>query len=134
MWRLRLLGRGAARRCPRCGARGVFASFFDLRERCPGCGLGFEREHGYWLGAMIINLAVTEGLFGIVFVGGMVVTWPDVPWTGLLVAALVLNAVVPVVFYPWSKTLWLAVDLCFNPPSVSEEADAVAAGRRDVPD
>lgn len=132
MRRLRLLVRGALRRCPRCGAGGVFASFFDLRERCPGCGLAFEREEGYWVGAMIVNLVVTEGLFGVSFVLAVALTWPQVPWTALLVAAVLLNGVVPVVFYPWSKTVWLALELCFHPPSVSEEAEAAAA--RHAPD
>lgn len=115
------------RRCPRCGGRKIFASFFTLRDRCPHCGFNYTREEGYWLGAMIVNIAVTEALFGIVFVGGMVLTWPDVPWNWLLVAGLVINATVPVVFYPFSKTIWLGLDLFFNPPTVSEEADAAPA-------
>lgn len=127
--RLRMLWRGVRRRCPRCGAGGVFASYFDLDERCHGCGLGFEREEGYWLGAMIINLVATEALFGLLLVGGMLLTWPTVPWTTLLVAGIAVNAVFPLAFYPWSKTLWLATDLLFNPPSVTEEAEAVARRR-----
>lgn len=123
--RLRLLGRGLTGRCPRCGARGIFASFFELEERCHGCGLAFEREEGYWLGAMVIDLAVTEVLFGLLLVGTMLVTWPAVPWTPLLVAAVIVNAVVPVVAYPWSRTVWLALDLTVRPPSVAEEAEAL---------
>lgn len=129
MWRERFarLGRGSVGRCPNCGARGVFSSYFTLRERCPVCGLGFEREEGYWLGAMVVNLGVTEALFGVLFIGGMLLTWPEVPWTLLLVAGIVLNATVPVVYYPLSKTTWMGIDLFFNPPSPAEEADAITA-------
>lgn len=135
MSRLRLLARGARRRCPLCGAGGLFSGWFTLVERCPSCAHCFEREEGYWLGAMVWNLAVTEAAFGVLFVGGMVLTSPEVPWTGLLVAALVVNAVVPVVFYPWSKTLWMATELCLHRPEPSEEADAAAArqAREDNP-
>lgn len=125
--RLHLLLNGARRRCPLCGSGGLFRGWFTMVDRCPGCGHGFEREEGYWLGAMVFNLAVTEGVFGLLFVGGMVLTWPDVPWTGLLVAALIVNAVVPVAFYPVSKTLWAAADLCLHRPEPDEEAAAVAA-------
>lgn len=82
-----------------------------MLERCPRCGLRFEREaDGYWLGAMAINLGVTELAFGVVLGVGMAATWPDVPWGALTGVAVAVNVVVPVVFYPFSKTLWLAVD------------------------
>jgi uncharacterized protein (DUF983 family) len=125
--RLAPLTRGLRKRCPNCGTGDLFTSFFSLRRRCPGCGLAFEREEGYWLGAMIVAIGVTEALFGVWFVGGMLVTWPDVPWTLLLIGGLVLNAVIPVVSYPWSKTTWMGLHHAFVPPDASEEADAVAA-------
>jgi uncharacterized protein (DUF983 family) len=105
----RALGRGMLRRCPACGAGGLFTGFFTLRERCPSCGLEFEREEGYWLGAMVVAMALVIAQFAVVFLGGLVLTWPDVPWTGLLVVTFVLNAVVPVVAYPWCKTVWMGI-------------------------
>jgi hypothetical protein len=97
-----------------------------MAEVCPECGLRFEREQGYWIGAMIIDTAVTFATFLLVFVGGMVITWPDVPWTGLLVTTIAVNAVVPVVFYPWAKTLWTAMELSWHP---LEPAEIEAAAR-----
>lgn len=105
----------------------MFTGFFAMRERCPDCGHRYDREEGYWLGAMAINIAVTEALFGAFFVLGMVLTWPDVPWTGLLVGGLALNATFPVLFYPVSKTLWVGLDLAFHPPEPPEEAEAITA-------
>ena len=79
-----MVARGLRGRCPRCGSGGVFRNFFDLHERCPSCGLKFEREPGYWVGAMVIITAVTVGVFITVLVGGIALTWPDVPWGWLL--------------------------------------------------
>lgn len=104
----------------------MFASLHELHDRCPTCGLAFVREDGYWLGAMTVAILVVEVVFGILFVGGMLLTWPDVPWTGLLIAGLVVNATLPVVTYGWSKTVWLGLDLAFFPTSVVEEAEAIA--------
>jgi uncharacterized protein (DUF983 family) len=125
--RLAPLVRGLRMRCPNCGAGELFTSFFGLRPRCPRCHIAFEREEGYWLGAMIVAIGVTEALFGIFFVGGMLLTWPDVPWTWLLIGGLVLNATIPVVAYPWSKTTWMGLHHAFVPPDASEEADAIAS-------
>lgn len=80
----------------------------------------FERDPGYWLGAMIINTAVTIAVFLAVFVGAAIVFWPEVPWTAILVGTIVLNLIVPVVFYPWSKTLFVALDLGVRPLTEGE--------------
>jgi uncharacterized protein (DUF983 family) len=103
------------RRCPRCGGRKIFASWFRLEPACPACGYSFERESGYWVGAIQVNLAVTESLFMLVFLITLFATMPAVPWQPLLIVALVTNAVFPWFFYPYSKTLWMALDLYFHP-------------------
>jgi uncharacterized protein (DUF983 family) len=118
------IGRGFKGHCPRCGGGDVFASISDLRDECPTCGWNFVREEGYWVGAMIVLFAMVEIVFGIVFVGGMLVTWPDVPWTALLIVGLVLNGVVPFLAYGWAKTVFLGLDLGFNPPRGDEATTA----------
>lgn len=83
-------------------------------ERCPGCGLRFEREEGYWVGAMIVNIAVAEIAFLAVLVAGIALAWPDVPWGLLTIVAVGVNAVVPIAFYPYSKTIWMALDVLLH--------------------
>ena len=46
--------------------------------------------------------------------GTIILTVPDVPWQPLLAVALITNAIVPVVFYPYSKTVWVAIDDFFT--------------------
>jgi hypothetical protein len=46
-----------------------------------------------------------------------------VPATGLLVACLAVAVVVPVLFFPLSKTIWLAIDLRFRPAGPDEVTD-----------
>lgn len=106
---------GALRRaCPRCGSGGIFRTWGQLHDRCPRCGLSFEREEGYWVGALIVNIGVAQVLFFALFLGGMAVTWPGVPWDLLLVLGLATMGLVPIAFYPWSKTLWLWGDLALR--------------------
>lgn len=82
-------------------------------ETCPGCGLRFEREPGYWVGAMAMNILVVGGLFAAVFIVLLALTIPEVPVVPLLTVLVPIAALGPVVFYPFSKTIWVAVDRAF---------------------
>lgn len=111
---LRALGRGFTMRCPRCGGRGLFERWLKMTPDCPTCGLHFERVEGYWLGSMALNLVVTEALFIAALVALLAATWPDVPWTGVLVVLVAVNVVLPLAFHPVSRTLWMGVERRFS--------------------
>ena len=108
-----MLWRGLTRRCPRCGGGKLFQRWFRMVPDCPHCGLHFEREPGYWVGAVAINTMVIGMVFTIVTVTVSAATIPDIPWVTLLMAELPLMAIGPGAFYPYSKTLWVAVDRAF---------------------
>lgn len=86
-----------------------------MKEFCTSCGHRFEREPGYWVGAVIINTTVIFATFLVVFGGMVLVTYPIVPWTLVLVVTAVANLVIPVVFYPVSKALWAGMELSWHP-------------------
>lgn len=106
-------------RCPHCGGSDIFNHFFSQKNVCPTCGLWLEREPGYYSGAMGINLIVSELLFTAGFVGWMVVTWPNPPWTLLQWGGAAAMVIAPILLWPFSRTLWLATDLAIHP--VEEE-------------
>jgi uncharacterized protein (DUF983 family) len=111
-----LFSRAMRLRCPYCGGRPIFVSWSHLVPNCPVCGLGLERgEQGYWLGAYFFNLTAMETVFSIWFVGFLWWTWPNPPWSLFQVTTLALMLVVPIVFFPYSKTLFLAFDLWVRP-------------------
>lgn len=130
---MRQVVRGITKRCPRCGGSGLFTRWWTMRRNCPTCGMKFDRDAGYGTGAMIVNTAATIGTFLIVFVGIMVATWPEVPWTTALITTIVVNTIVPIVFYPWSKTIFLGIDLAVRPLSAEESAAADAWLRQNAP-
>lgn len=51
-------------------------------------------------------------------------TWLDPPWSLILYGGAVLMIVTPIVFYPFSKALWLAIDLVFRPAQPHDFADS----------
>jgi len=121
-----MLGRGLLRRCPNCGRGHIFHQWLRMSERCPQCGLYFEREEGYWTGAVAINTVSTELIFIAVTAFLVIWTWPDVPMAPILTAAIALNIVVPLIFYPISKTLWVAIDLMLHPLEEREQFEVVS--------
>lgn len=113
----RTLFRRALRlRCPLCGGRPVLLSWFTVVPSCPSCGLHLDRdEPGYWIGSYTINLFITEGVVAALVVG-LLVTWPTMPWTALTLLCAVLALGIPILVFPHTKLLFLAVDLAFRPP------------------
>ena len=111
--RLRILvGRALRRRCPYCGASGIFTSWWSLRERCPNCNVRFEREDGYFLGAYALNLIVAEfiGLgTALLLIFRTELRDASLLWQELV--AVVCAVVPPLVFFPYSRTLWMTLDL-----------------------
>jgi uncharacterized protein (DUF983 family) len=114
--------RALTRRCPYCGSPGVFTSYFALRETCPTCRVSFEREEGYFLGAYALNLIVAEFLgIGLVILllfrtdlRHLDLLWQEAIAVGLAVAF-------PLLFFPYSREVWIALDLVFHPPGAVRE-------------
>jgi uncharacterized membrane protein len=79
-------------------------------DDCPRCNLHFEREAGYWAGALAINIGLAIVVFVLAFGIGLAVTAPDIPVVPLLAVLIPLMVIVPTVGYPFSKTIWVAVD------------------------
>lgn len=110
-----MVRRGLARRCPLCGTGGLFRGWFRMAETCPGCGLRFVREAGAWTGDLGLNTIVSFGTLLVVMLGTTLFTWPTLNVSLLVTGSVVAITVVPLGFYPISKTLWLAFDLSVNP-------------------
>ncbi len=116
-----LLLRALQLRCPHCGGRKIFASFFELKERCPTCGIRLERgENDYFVGAYLFNLIAVELILFVCVCGFVYVTWPDPPWDLITYVTAFLMLSGCVFCYPFAKTTWLAVDLAIRPLSPEE--------------
>jgi uncharacterized protein (DUF983 family) len=119
-----LLLRGFTRRCPLCGNRGIFTSWFKIRDRCPRCNFALEqRIEGHWLGALGMNTIVSFGALFVAMAAGLIVTYPDIAVGPVLVIVVTVAIVVPLVFYPFSKTLWGAIDLAMRPLEPDDDVD-----------
>jgi hypothetical protein len=75
----------------------------------------------------MFNIIAAELAFAAVFIAVMVATWPSPPWDLLLYGGIVLMIVAPFLFFPFSKTIFLAFDLVFRPAEPVERSEGPAA-------
>jgi len=110
-----MFGRGLIRHCSACGQGKLFRRWLTMVERCPRCGLKFERIEGHWIGAIGINTIVSFATLLVLLVTSIAVSYPDFDLVKLIVFNCAVVFVVPVFCYPFSKTVWTGIDLMMRP-------------------
>jgi len=100
-------------RCPRCRQGHLFRGLITMDEACGVCGLVYEREHGYFVGAMAISyalaLVVLSALLALFALG---LRWPLE--LSLLAAGAAFLLAVPLVFR-YARSLWVHLDRRMDP-------------------
>jgi uncharacterized protein (DUF983 family) len=103
-----VLRRVLSRRCPQCGAIGLFRGYARLAERCGACALVFRREAGAQTGSMYLT-AIASELVAVLLV---FLLWWRFDWTPLVfvlvTAPLVLLA--SVLLLPLAQAVWVGVE------------------------
>lgn len=84
-----------------------------MHTRCPACGLKFEREPGYFLGALYFSyaLSIPPGLVLVLLIW-RITDWPF-DWVMLAAVIAYLPLVPPVT--RWARVLWMYLDWRFDP-------------------
>jgi uncharacterized protein (DUF983 family) len=124
-----LFWRAIRRRCPNCGGKVIFANWFSLKDQCPTCGAVFRREEGYFLGAYALNLIVAE----FIGLGFVLVILFQLDLSLLEQEAIAVGAAValPVLFFPFARTLWMALDLVIDPETSERRLRGEDIGRNE---
>jgi uncharacterized protein (DUF983 family) len=133
----RLFWRAVRLRCPNCKGRPVLRSWFKLRDHCPRCGIRMERGESddYFLGGVLFNVVLSEVVFVVLFLAGLFMMWPNVPWDGLEYVLAGAMIAAPILLYPVSRLMWLALDILMRPPDAEEmEWHAASASSADEGD
>lgn len=93
-------------RCPRCGQGKVFAGSFRMNDPCPVCRLVFERDEGYFLGAMYVST-----LFSFVLMGGGYFLaeslWPHKSQYVLILIVFGLYLLLVPAVFRYSRVIWM---------------------------
>jgi uncharacterized protein (DUF983 family) len=110
---LPMLGSGLRLKCSRCGVGSLYEKPFRMRFNCNHCDLKFEREQGYFVGAIYINYAATV----LIAVPGFFIldTFTDFTINQQLALWIPFTIIFPLLFFHHSRSLWLVLDHYFNP-------------------
>jgi hypothetical protein len=97
----------------------LFKGIIDMPERCAECGLVYEREHGYFVGAMAISYGLAVALIGILFFAVLAITHWSLEWV-LVAAGLAFLPLAPLCLR-YSRALWMAIDRRIDPIDPEDE-------------
>ena len=112
-----LFGRAVLVRCPNCGSGNLFEHWFKIKERCPRCGYVFGRnESGYQIGSMALDMVIPMLLWLAGLATTLILTWPNPPWMLIQWGSIAIMVGLPLLLYPMSHTLAIALDLLVRPP------------------
>lgn len=99
----------------------MFRGSFAMNDPCPVCGLVFEREPGYFLGALYASYALSVSIIVPVY---FLLQWLLSGWPGplvLLVTMLLYLPLIPVVFR-LSRVVWIYFDRAAAPSESSSHS------------
>lgn len=92
---------------------------FGMNEFCPVCRLRFEREQGYFLGAMYISYPISILVLGLL----ILVLWACLPnWRPEYVIVLAVVPYLPLtpLVFRYARILWMHFDRWGNPSTLDE--------------
>lgn len=102
----------------------MLVHWLRLAERCPQCGLRPDRgEPDHFLGGYVINLGIAEGIAALLWAALLIATWPDPSWELMQWSAAVLVVGVPAAIYPFTRLVFLALDLTAQPRRPGDYGD-----------
>jgi len=98
--------------CPRCQEGGFFVAkpynlkrAGDLNEKCPKCGLKFEKEVGFYFGAMFVSYALGVALFVTCWVS-FNLFFPTASTAIQIISISIVSLLAGPYFYALSKIIW----------------------------
>ncbi len=84
-----------------------------MHQRCPACGLKFEREQGYFLGAMYFSYGIAAILISLL----ALIVWSILSWDlpACVGAGFLLFLPAAPVLTFFSRVLWIYFDQSIDP-------------------
>jgi len=108
-------------RCPGCHKARLFRGWFTMNDPCPVCGIIFQREEGYFLGAMYVSYFIGCALL----TGAYLLGTSLLPhWHAHAVLACLVLLYVPLtpIMFRYARAIWIYVDRWVFPGDVAATA------------
>lgn len=115
-------------KCPRCHQGNLFVkknpytfgNMLTMYDHCSNCGLRYEREAGFFYGAMYISYAINIALFVTATVGYYLFLKPIVDWRWYIFGYVALTLLLTPVIFRLSRSIWLTIMTKYDPEKRGE--------------
>ena len=84
-----------------------------MHERCPVCGLKYEREPGYFVGAMYFSYLLS--IPPVILIMLSLWHWTRLSFDAVFIATFVVYLPFVPAVTRWARVIWLFVDWHFDP-------------------
>lgn len=110
-------------KCPRCGEGDLFQhkqylpiskKAFEMHKYCPNCGVKYEKEPGFFYGAMFVSYALNIALFVACLIVYLLF-FQKYGWLALGIAYLVLAILSTAVLFRYSRAIWVNAYFKYDP-------------------
>ena len=110
-------------KCPKCRVGDIYAnpvysfSGQKMHSNCPHCGMTYEREPGYFYGAMYVSYAFIVAELVTLAIGTSILTGSDNPWLYIVILLSVVGLLAPFNLR-YSRVIllhWLTPGLHYHP-------------------
>ena len=105
---IRVLKRCLKLHCPACGESSIVERPFHIRHHCPDCLALYKREDGFFVGAILANVVITELVILLYCFFMLLVIGAE--YQSVLVVLFIVALIFPVAFYHHSWSFWLGFD------------------------
>ena len=91
----------------------VWRRFVSMNATCPECGFVFERESGYFAGAMVVSYGLAVPILAAIVIALIIIGGLDAV-VALIIGNTAYLVLVPFIFR-YSRVVWLHLDWLIDP-------------------
>lgn len=113
-------------KCPKCQEgklwkyRNPLKTYFQkesMHETCASCHLKYEREQGFWFGAMYVSYALNTLLFILVWLSTYLISDGAASKMTYVWTILLSGIIFAPVFYYFARLIWINIFVKYDPTS-----------------
>ncbi|WP_304231925.1 DUF983 domain-containing protein [Jiulongibacter sediminis] len=117
-----------ALKCPRCNEGELFESknpyqpgkMMTMHTHCSNCGLRYEKEQGFFYGAMYVSYMLNIALFVTATVGWYLFIEDLIDWRIYIGIYVLLTVLLVPIIFRYSRSLWMIMMIKYEPEKRGE--------------
>lgn len=115
-------------KCPRCEQGNLYESknpykpgkMMEMHKNCSNCGMRYEKEAGFFYGAMYVSYMLNIALFVIATVVWYAFIEDFIDWRIYIGSYVLLTVLLVPIIFRYSRSIWLMMMIKFEPEKRGE--------------